>query len=102
MSENLNDEHESLLSVLGLTNIEFLEWLSESASKLEQSLIKDGKAMAEEVGYKGHLKSALRILTRLERIAVVLSDPLAEALIWRGRANVYQFHERYEQSLRAS
>ena len=95
-------ETEQLLAaLLALPDAGFSAWLEENRSLLGVPSVEAAKAKAEEVA-GGDLPAALRILDRGAAIADQLGDPMATALIWRGRATVFQQHERYAESLDAS
>ena len=91
-----------LTSLLQTEATQLSAWLVNWRPQLNQELIARGKTEAETLGYGEDLKGALHLLDRLEHVALALDDPLALALVWRGRANVLQVHERYEESLAAA
>lgn len=60
------------------------------------------KQKAEHISRKGNMTKALQILDEAEQQALALDDPLAMALVWRGRANVYMQNSHAEMSLEAA
>jgi CHAT domain-containing protein len=77
-------------------------WLADHSDELTTETVKTFKLRAQELANAGNLNAALKTLERGMIIAKATSDPLAETLIWRGRANVLQRHERLEEALQAS
>ncbi len=57
---------------------------------------------AQQLGDQGDMEGALRLLERGAILAASGPDLAAPGVIWRGRANVLQRHERYTESLAAS
>ncbi len=57
---------------------------------------------AEQKSLEGDLDIALQLLDKAEQVANVNGDPLDMALVWRGRANVYQHHDQFADSLNAT
>lgn len=88
-------------ALVKLPQADVVAWLEQHQTQLEP-LIQYGKTYAEEVGYQGNLEKALFSLERVDLAAAATKAPLLSALVWRGRANVLQFHERYQESLAAS
>jgi len=79
-----------------------LAWLAERQLTADMALVEGLKAWAEEISAQGDLAQAIQTLDRAEEVAEQLPDPLALGLVWRGRANVYQRHDCFEESLAAS
>ena len=77
-------------------------WLTQYPDQATIDTINAFKLRAQAVADNGDLDQALALLDRAAIIAEAAADPLAEALIWRGRANVLQRHERLEEALQAS
>ena len=67
-----------------------------------QDKFEDIKNQAQSISRKGDIEEALRLLDKAESQAAALDEPLALALVLRGRANVYQYHTRSKESLRAA
>jgi len=98
----MNMDNDLLTTFWQLPDDAVQEWLEAHRDQLKRELVQACKAKAEEVGYGSDLEGGLRILDRALLMANALADPLAEALVWRGRANVLQLHERNAESLEAS
>jgi CHAT domain-containing protein/tetratricopeptide (TPR) repeat protein len=77
-------------------------WILLHRDEISRDGVQVGKAKGEQVAYSGELDDGLLILERAFILANMLDDPLAEALVWQGRAQVLQRHEAYQESLEAS
>lgn len=89
-------------TLVALPDTDVSAWLGGNKAQIGEQLVLYGKACAEKVGYGGDLQEALFLLDRTGLAAAAADNPLLSALVWRGRANVLQFHERYQESLVAA
>lgn len=94
---NTNSTEPIFDTFLNIPESEVSTWLTQNANLVNPTLVEKGKRQAERVGYGGDLDAALSVLDKTEAIAKHLA--LSLALVYRGRANVLQYHERYEDSL---
>ncbi len=78
------------------------QWLAGHADQLTAETVNAFKLRAQELADGGDLNGALELLDRAAIVAEAVPDPLAEALVWRGRANALQRHERLKEALEAS
>ncbi len=92
-------ETDLLKSLLDLPDAAVEAWIRERRAQFTLETL---KSKAEQISERGDLDTALRLLERGALIAQALDEPLAMGLVWRGLANVFQRHERYEQSLAAT
>lgn len=76
------------------------QWNECAKTPLTFELVEQLKHTAEQQA-NSDLDQALATLDRAESIAKRLDDPLAEALVWRGRATVYQQYFRHSDCLHA-
>lgn len=107
MSPSPSPEQRLWATLLALSDRDFEDWLDHHPTACTDEMVQAAKALAEEQALTGTLLAkTLTLLERGEamarRLTVVSQRPLAQALIWRGRANVNQFHEYYPESLAAS
>lgn len=91
---------EELLTTLQVIELKELPtWIEQHRSELNISLLNELKSRAEAISQQGEITVAIQWLERGTVIAEILDDPCARALIWRGRANVLERGEQYEESL---
>lgn len=89
-------------SLLGLSDDAVAAWIVERCVHFDVETFKAIKARAEEMSANGDLDGALRLLDRGALAAESANIPLGTGLMWRGRANALERHERYEESLNAT
>lgn len=93
-------------AIINLPQDAFEEWFEANTQRAREhfkmELVQACKAKAQEMSYGDDPDGALPILDRAALVAGALKQPLALALVWRGRANILQVHERYVESLAAS
>ncbi|MCP5095296.1 MAG: CHAT domain-containing protein [Chloroflexi bacterium] len=77
-------------------------WAKQNHPNLTPDFINEGKQLAEESAQTGEIDHALFILDRLMLVAEQGEDPLTAVPVWRGRANVYQTFEKYDEALNAT
>lgn len=80
----------------------FGDWLNQHQEQLTHQSVEVLKSAAEAINDEGRLPDALILLDRAIQVAQATGDPLNAALAWRGRANVFQMAERFEESLAAA
>lgn len=79
-----------------------LAWLRANRAAVAAEWLEQAKAQAESLGYAGDLDGALRLIEAVYPVALALETREGEALLLRARANVLQYHERYEECLAIS
>lgn len=98
----MNNSADLFNVLITLPEADVVTWLRQHRVQMDEPLIQYGKAHAEEIGYQGDMGRSLFLLDRAGLAAEANGNPLLSALVWRGRANVLQFHERYQESLTAA
>ena len=78
------------------------ERLAQPGSALSGEIVGALKAQAESASDQGDLPQALALLDLAGKIADGLQQPGLWGEVWKGRANVYQRHDRFEASLAAT
>lgn len=83
-----------------VSDLDYAAWVADPhRPKFDSGMVFAAKALAE--GF-ADLNESLKVLIRVECLPEVSNVPRNLALVWRGRANVYQAHERFEESLDAA
>ncbi|MCB0135834.1 MAG: hypothetical protein KDD75_12070, partial [Caldilineaceae bacterium] len=83
-----------------VSDLDYAAWEADPhRPKFYSGMVFAVKALAE--GF-ADLNESLKVLIRVECLPEVSNVPRNLALVWRGRANVYQAHERFEESLDAA
>lgn len=85
-----------------LSDKTFEAWSQKQHKFLTLETLQAIKTQAEQTSTQGDLEAALSLLDRGALVAQGIDDPSGIGLIWRGRANVLEQHEHYEESLQAS
>lgn len=86
-------------TIVSLSSEAFSEWLMKHAHQLNYDLVAGLRMQAEQIGQtEADLTQALEVLDKAAIISESIDDPLALALVWRGRANVFQWYERFQES----
>ncbi len=96
----MNDQ--LLAMFLSTSDHKLPDWTIEQQAHLDTSFLETVRLHAQRVSLEGDLSTALHILEQGFVVAESLGTPLATAVIWRGRANIYQRHGQFSQSLTAS
>lgn len=103
MNDNVTMQSEELIkAALNLESAAFNDWLAQRGQWFTDQNMAALKAKAEEINDGGRLQDALALLDRAAQVAQVASNPASMGLVWRGRANVLQMAERFDESLVAA
>ncbi|MEM7336250.1 MAG: CHAT domain-containing protein [Chloroflexota bacterium] len=84
---------------LNLPESELNHWLNGNRESISAAFFNEGKQYAEQLANDGDLTNALKTFEKLSIAATSREDLVSQALIWRGKANVYQLYEQYHNSL---
>lgn len=76
-------------------------WELEKHKEVFLAIIQDLRLYAQKISNEDKLEESLALLDAGEWLAIQAALPLAQALIWRGRANVYQSYDKLEKSREA-